>query len=116
MGRTRYHFVILDYLCEAVSGEARAASDVTDVAWAREEELEKYRVDADCHAGDSSGHLRWGERSVKLPTERSSPDFTPLGLAGGGFGQPAEAAFAPAKIVDGVGKIVGFEIRATCAA
>ncbi|MFZ0885265.1 MAG: NUDIX hydrolase [Candidatus Acidiferrales bacterium] len=43
-GRTRYHFVILDYLCEAVSGEARAASDVTDVAWAREEELAAYSL------------------------------------------------------------------------
>lgn len=40
--RTRYHFVILDYLCEPVSGEARAASDVTDVAWCKEAELERY--------------------------------------------------------------------------
>jgi 8-oxo-dGTP diphosphatase len=45
-GRTRYHFVILDYLCERVSGEAHAASDVTDVAWAREDELEKYGLTA----------------------------------------------------------------------
>jgi 8-oxo-dGTP diphosphatase len=45
-GRTRYHFVILDYLCEMVSGEAKAASDVTDVAWATEGELEKYELTA----------------------------------------------------------------------
>jgi 8-oxo-dGTP diphosphatase len=43
-GRTKYHFVILDYLCEAVSGQARAASDVTDVAWAREDELAGYSL------------------------------------------------------------------------
>ena len=43
-GRTKYHFVILDYLCEAVSGEARAASDVTDVAWAQEDELASYSL------------------------------------------------------------------------
>jgi 8-oxo-dGTP diphosphatase len=43
-GRTRYHFVILDYLCEMVSGEARAASDVIDVAWAGEHELEKFAL------------------------------------------------------------------------
>jgi hypothetical protein len=43
-GRTRYHFVILDYLCAVESGEARAASDVTDVAWAREEELAGYSL------------------------------------------------------------------------
>ena len=43
-GRTKYHFVILDYLCEAVSGEARAASDVTDVAWAGEDELTSFSL------------------------------------------------------------------------
>lgn len=43
-GRVRYHFVILDYLCERMSGEAKAASDVTDVAWAREEELPRYSM------------------------------------------------------------------------
>ncbi len=43
-GKCRYHFVILDYLCEVVSGEARAASDVVDVAWAREEELERFSL------------------------------------------------------------------------
>ena len=41
-GRAKYHFVILDYLCEAASGRARAGSDVTDVAWAAEPELEQY--------------------------------------------------------------------------
>jgi 8-oxo-dGTP diphosphatase len=45
-GRTRYHFVILDYLCDMVGGQAQAASDVIDVAWAREEELEKYELTA----------------------------------------------------------------------
>jgi 8-oxo-dGTP diphosphatase len=43
-GRLKYHFVILDYLCEAVRGEALAGSDVTDVAWARESELGGYSL------------------------------------------------------------------------
>ena len=43
-GKARYHFVVLDYLCEAVRGEARAGSDVTDVAWAAPEELQKYSL------------------------------------------------------------------------
>jgi len=43
-GRTQYHFVILDYLCEAAGGSARAGSDVTDVAWAGEAELGKYSL------------------------------------------------------------------------
>jgi 8-oxo-dGTP diphosphatase len=40
----RFHYVIVDYLCERISGTAVAGSDVTDVAFAREEELEKYRL------------------------------------------------------------------------
>lgn len=38
----KYHFVIADYLCERIGGEALAGSDVTDVAFAREEELPGY--------------------------------------------------------------------------
>ena len=40
----RFHFVIVDYLCERISGEARAGSDVTDVAFASEEELARYQL------------------------------------------------------------------------
>jgi 8-oxo-dGTP diphosphatase len=43
-GRVRYHFVIHDFLCEVVGGEARAGSDVTDVAWATREELSAYSL------------------------------------------------------------------------
>lgn len=38
----RFHFVIADYLCERLSGEPRAGSDVTDVVYAREDELQKF--------------------------------------------------------------------------
>jgi 8-oxo-dGTP diphosphatase len=43
-GHAKYHFVILDYLCEVLKGEARAGSDVTDVAWVCEEELAGYSL------------------------------------------------------------------------
>jgi 8-oxo-dGTP diphosphatase len=43
-GQLKYHFVILDYLCEAVRGDAQAGSDVTDVTWARESELSGYSL------------------------------------------------------------------------
>ena len=43
-GKPQYHFVVLDYLCEAVQGTARAGSDVTEVAWAAPPELEKYSL------------------------------------------------------------------------
>ena len=40
----RFHYVIVDYLCERISGEARAGSDVTDVAYAREDELGQFHL------------------------------------------------------------------------
>jgi len=40
--RPRYHFVILDYLCEMRGGTLAAGSDAMDFAWAREEELVKF--------------------------------------------------------------------------
>jgi 8-oxo-dGTP diphosphatase len=40
----RFHYVIVDYLCERVSGEPRAGSDVTDVAFAREDEFAKFHL------------------------------------------------------------------------
>ena len=43
-GKVQYHFVVLDYLCEAVRGTALAGSDVIEVAWAAPFELEKYAL------------------------------------------------------------------------
>src|SRR6266404_2322279 len=42
--RPRFHFVIVDYLCKRISGEAIAGGDVTDVAWADEDDLEKFAL------------------------------------------------------------------------
>jgi ADP-ribose pyrophosphatase YjhB (NUDIX family) len=42
--RPRYHYVIVDYLCERLAGEAQAGSDVTDIAYATEQELEKFQM------------------------------------------------------------------------
>ena len=38
----RYHYVIVDYLCEYVSGTPQAASDAEAVAFAAPEELSRY--------------------------------------------------------------------------
>jgi len=43
-GRPRYHYVLLDYLCEAREGAARAGSDVQAVAWATPEEFDRYAL------------------------------------------------------------------------
>ena len=40
--RPRFHFVIVDYLCEKISGEAKAGGDAVDVVYVSEEELPKY--------------------------------------------------------------------------
>jgi 8-oxo-dGTP diphosphatase len=42
--KPRFHYVIVDYLCQRLSGEPRAGSDVTDVAFAREDELAKFHL------------------------------------------------------------------------
>ena len=42
--KPRFHYVIADYLCEIMGGEPRAGSDVTDLAFAREDELAKFHL------------------------------------------------------------------------
>jgi len=44
--RPQYHFVILDYLCEARGGTLCAGSDAREFAWAREDELLKFDLTA----------------------------------------------------------------------
>ncbi len=39
-GRTQYHYVLIDYRCTVKSGTAKAGSDVSEVSWARSEELD----------------------------------------------------------------------------
>jgi 8-oxo-dGTP diphosphatase len=38
-GRTQYHFVLIDFLCRPVAGEAKAGSDVSDVRWVTKDQL-----------------------------------------------------------------------------
>ncbi|GAC1637460.1 MAG: NUDIX hydrolase [Candidatus Acidiferrum sp.] len=42
--RPRFHFVIVDYLCEKIGGEAEAGGDATDVAYVTEDDLDKYGI------------------------------------------------------------------------
>ena len=42
--KPRFHYVIADYLCELVGGEPHPGSDVTDLAFAREDELGKFQL------------------------------------------------------------------------
>jgi ADP-ribose pyrophosphatase YjhB (NUDIX family) len=38
-GRIQYHYVLIDYLCHPRSGALAAATDVSELRWARPEEL-----------------------------------------------------------------------------
>ena len=38
-GQTEYHYVLVDYLCRKISGEATAGTDVSDVKWVSESDL-----------------------------------------------------------------------------
>src|ERR1700747_3211081 len=40
----RFHYVIVDYLCERVAGQPVAGSDVTEVAFASENELGRFNL------------------------------------------------------------------------
>ncbi len=44
-GRPQYHYVLVDFLCQQVSGELQAGGDVSEVAWAREDELSKFELE-----------------------------------------------------------------------
>lgn len=45
-GRVLYHYVIVDYLCEYVGGEAKAGSDAEAVAFVAQEDLPAYDLPA----------------------------------------------------------------------
>jgi 8-oxo-dGTP diphosphatase len=38
-GRVRYHYVMIDFLCRPVFGEAKAGSDAAEIGWFSREEL-----------------------------------------------------------------------------
>ena len=40
--RPEYHYVLIDYLCQSSSGEARPQSDAAEVAWISRDEIPAY--------------------------------------------------------------------------
>ena len=45
-GKTRYHFVIVDFVCWPTGGEAMPGSDADGVAWVTASEIDEYKVNA----------------------------------------------------------------------
>ncbi len=60
----QFHFIILDFLCEAPAGEACAGGDALEVAWAGEEELARYQL--------TEAATRVIRRAFALARERSA--------------------------------------------
>lgn len=42
--RIQYHYVIVDYLCRAISGRLKAGSDVLDARWVARDALPSYHI------------------------------------------------------------------------
>jgi ADP-ribose pyrophosphatase YjhB (NUDIX family) len=43
-GRTRYHFVLIDFLCRVLSGEAHAGGDAEAVQWVTADDLPRFAL------------------------------------------------------------------------
>jgi 8-oxo-dGTP diphosphatase len=43
-GRVRYHYILLDFLCRAVGGDLKAASDAADVRWSTPDQLSALKL------------------------------------------------------------------------
>ena len=48
-GRVRYHYVLIDFLCHAVSGELKAGSDAAEAGWFTREELPALKLAYDAN-------------------------------------------------------------------
>jgi 8-oxo-dGTP diphosphatase len=66
-GDVVWHHVIVDYLCRRVSGEARAASDALEVAWAAADQLGAYELTEKALAVVADGFRLSEDRSGLRP-------------------------------------------------
>jgi 8-oxo-dGTP diphosphatase len=64
-GRVRYHYVLIDFLCHAIGGELKAASDAAEVGWFSREELPALKL-----AYDASDVVIKGLNSADTKTRK----------------------------------------------
>jgi 8-oxo-dGTP diphosphatase len=43
-GRTRYHYVLIDFFCRILDGELRAGGDAAQACWVSREELDSFAI------------------------------------------------------------------------
>ncbi len=62
---TQYHYVLIDFLCEPISGDLRASGDATDARWFTPEEADKLPLDA-----NASSMIMLGFEKAASPPSR----------------------------------------------
>jgi len=62
LGKTQYHYVLIDYLCRVISGDAQAGGDVSDVRWVSLEALPAMGLRESVEQVVRKGLLRSGRR------------------------------------------------------
>jgi len=66
----QYHYVLVDFLCRRVSGEARSGADASELRWITPEELERFPI-----ADSAAAVLRKGfEHAEQNQTARNSSE------------------------------------------
>ena len=66
--RVQYHYVLVDFLCRLISGEARSGADASELRWITPEELDTFPI------ADSAAAVvrKWFARAAENQTARSS--------------------------------------------
>jgi 8-oxo-dGTP diphosphatase len=59
-GRTKYHYVLIDFLCRRIAGEPQATGDAAEARWFTKEELAKLSL-----AKDTAEVIRLGFERIK---------------------------------------------------
>lgn len=70
-GRTQFHYVLIDFLCELVSGELKVASDASDARWIGIEELDSWElIGKTAQAIQTAFAMKELEEKITTPEDR----------------------------------------------
>ena len=68
-GRTQFHYVLVDFLCELISGELKVATDASDARWISMDELDRWEL-----IGKTAQAIRKGFAMKELETKITTPE------------------------------------------
>ena len=66
-GKIRYHYVIVDFLCSYLKGEAKAQSDALEIRWQPIERLEELRLNEELKNLIKKAYKQWQRKRQSLP-------------------------------------------------